>query len=554
MKRYFTSMLILVILFSVAVRAATPAADQERMDDAMITMLDLRDIEIKDAIKLIAEQSGLNIAVGDAVQGRVTVYLENVPAREALATVLQLSHFAFEDNGGLLQVISEQDYQAKYNRPFSQRVASRVFRLKGMKAPAAAALLERLKNPFGKVVGDEVSGTVYAEDTLLKLREFETYLDEVDRPVETRSFLLDHIEAESAAAKLGAILTSGVGSARPDKQSNKIFVTDTAEKLAAIENFLREVDVPREPVVFDLSYARAEELGVIIKAYLTPSLGTLEVNKRANQIIVIDTPAKVKELARIIRELDRKEPQVQIEARIVQVVLRDEFRMGVDWDAVVKNAHGLELKTAWGGVGSSSKASLAIGTLSDDNYRAVVEALGSVNKSHVLSNPRVAVINNQEARILVGTTKPYVTTTTTTPSSGPVSVSEEVKFIDVGVKLVVTPTIHPDGFVTMKIRPEVSSAANSIRTGQNNVIPIVDTSEVETTVRVKDGVTIVIGGLIKDEKTGQASKIPLLGDIPVMGSVFRNTGRSKEQTEIVIFLTPRIISGDVTQETAYDEK
>jgi type II secretory pathway component GspD/PulD (secretin) len=101
----------------------------------------------------------------------------------------------------------------------------------------------------------------------------------------------------------------------------------------------------------------------------------------------------------------------------------------------------------------------------------------------------------------------------------------------------------------MKIRPEVSSAANSIRTGQNNVIPIVDTSEVETTVRVKDGVTIVIGGLIKDEKTRVDFKVPLLGDIPIVGSMFRNRGRSKEQTEIVIFLTPRIISGDVSLHT-----
>jgi type II secretory pathway component GspD/PulD (secretin) len=546
---YSASLLIFFVLSGFAMGEVSPGlpavADQARNGEGTISALDLRDIDIKDAVKLIAQKSGLNIAVGDSVQGRVTVYLENIPAREALATVLQLSHFAFEDNGGLIQVISEQDYQTKYGHPFSQRVSSRVFHLKGMKAPVAAALLERLKNPFGKVVADDVSGTVYAEDTTLKLSEFERYLKDVDPAVESRSFSLNYIEAETMAAKLNGILTNGVGSARPDKQSNKIFVTDTSEKLDAVANFLKEVDVPRKPFVVELGYARAEEMSPVIKQYLTPGFGTIEINKRANQLIVMDTAAKVQELSEIIQVLDRKEPEVLIEARIVQVVLRDEFRLGVDWDAVVKGAHGLELKTAWGGVGSSGKASLAIGTLSDDNYRAVIEALGSVNKSHVLSNPRVAVINNQEARILVGTTKPYVTTTTTTPSSGPVSVSEEVKFIDVGVKLVVTPTVHPDGYITMKIRPEVSSAANSIRTGQNNVIPVVDTSEVETTVRVKDGVTIVIGGLIKDEKTRQDFKVPLLGDIPVVGLAFRNTGRTKEQTEIVIFLTPRIISGDL---------
>jgi type II secretory pathway component GspD/PulD (secretin) len=151
-----------------------------------------------------------------------------------------------------------------------------------------------------------------------------------------------------------------------------------------------------------------------------------------------------------------------------------------------------------------------------------------------------------EARILVGSSKPYVTTTTTAPSSGPVTVSEEVKFIDVGVKLVVTPVIHKDGYITMKIRPEVSSAATSLKTGQNNLIPIVDTSEVETTVRVKDGVTIMIGGLIKEEKSRGDFKVPVLGDIPLVGSAFKSQSRGKEQSEIVIFLTPRIISGDVS--------
>ena len=119
-----------------------------------------------------------------------------------------------------------------------------------------------------------------------------------------------------------------------------------------------------------------------------------------------------------------------------------------------------------------------------------------------------------------------------------------MKFIDVGVKLVVTPTIHADGFITMKIRPEVSSATDSVRTGQNNLIPVVDTSELETTVRVKDGVTVVLGGLIKDEQVRSNSKVPILGDVPVVGGAFRNRITGTQKSEIVIFLTPRIIEGD----------
>ncbi len=545
MNRLIFTILVFLFFTPAAFSQQSMAGDKPANANPMIEVLDVRDLDIKDAVKLIAQKSGLNIVAGDAIQGKVTVYLENIRARDALATVLQMAHAAFDDDAGLIQVITDVEYQNKYGRPFSQRVTTRLFRLKGMKAATAAVLLERFKNQFGKVVADDVSGTIYVEDTPLKLAEIEQYLRDVDQPVVTRTYSLSYIQADAVAGRLTSLLTNGTGSVRADKQSNKIFVTDVVDKLSDVEKFLKDIDIPRKPQVFEISYARADEIGAVIKQYLTPDLGTIEINKPSNQLIVIDTEAKLKELSEIIKQLDHKQKEVLIEARIVQVVLKDEFNMGVDWDAIFKNAHGLEIKSAMGGTGSTTTGSLAIGTLSNDNYHAVIEALGTANKSHVLSNPRIAVINNEEAHILVGTTKPYVTTTTSTPMTGQNTVSEDVKFIDVGVKLSVTPTIHPDGFITMKIRPEISSAIDSIKTGQNNVIPIVDKSEVETTVRVKDGVTIMIGGLIKDEKSRSNSRIPVLGNIPLVGLAFKNQSRGTARSEIIIFLTPRIISGDV---------
>ena len=149
---------------------------------------------------------------------------------------------------------------------------------------------------------------------------------------------------------------------------------------------------------------------------------------------------------------------------------------------------------------------------------------------------------------MVGSTLPYVTTTTTTPASGPTTTAESVNFIDVGVKLFVTPTIHTDDFITMKIKPEVSSVTSSLTSSNNNKIPIVETSEAETVVTVKDGVTIVIGGLIKDEKLSTVRKIPILGDLPLVGLAFRNQEQSMKKTELVIFLTPKIMTGDVADE------
>ena len=125
---------------------------------------------------------------------------------------------------------------------------------------------------------------------------------------------------------------------------------------------------------------------------------------------------------------------------------------------------------------------------------------------------------------------------------------ESVNFIDVGVKLYVTPPIHDDDYITMKIKPEVSSVTRFVTTGNNNTIPVVETSQAETTVMVKNGVTIVIGGLIKDEKIDSVNKIPILGDLPILGAAFRNKNQLLRKTELVIFLTPQIISGDTRTE------
>jgi len=177
-----------------------------------------------------------------------------------------------------------------------------------------------------------------------------------------------------------------------------------------------------------------------------------------------------------------------------------------------------------------------------------LEALETVGDTNILASPSVTSLNNQEAKILVGTTEPYVTTTTTTTSSGPATTAESVNFIDVGVKLYVTPAINQEKFIKMKIRPEISSVTDTLETSTNNKIPIVETSQAETTVMVKDGVTIVIGGLIKEEKVNTTNKIPVLGSIPVLGAAFRSVDNSTKKTEIVIFLTPRIISGEVPSE------
>jgi type II secretory pathway component GspD/PulD (secretin) len=143
----------------------------------------------------------------------------------------------------------------------------------------------------------------------------------------------------------------------------------------------------------------------------------------------------------------------------------------------------------------------------------------------------------------VGEKQAYVTTTTTTGQTTN-TIAEEVTFVDVGIQFAVTPTINDDGFIVMKVKPEISSVTSILITPTNNKIPIIDTSLTETTVLIKDGTTLIIGGLRKDEKTNSSQGVPLLGKIPLLGYFFKSSTTTTDRTELMVMITPHIITGE----------
>ncbi len=162
---------------------------------------------------------------------------------------------------------------------------------------------------------------------------------------------------------------------------------------------------------------------------------------------------------------------------------------------------------------------------------ATIDALVQAQKAHLLASPSIAVLNNREARIIIGEKVPYKERTQTTTGT-----TETTRFIDVGTTLRVTPSINADGYITLAIHPEVSSVKALIDAG-----PQITTREADTVVRVKEGETIVIGGLIRQEDNRVRSRIPILGDIPIIGFLFSNWSKDQTQTELAVFITPKIL-------------
>ena len=462
-----------------------PPEEEARPDGERIDVLQMKDVDMMDILKLISQKSGMNIIAGKGVSGKVSIYLKDVHWKDALRIILDSNGLAYKDEEGILHVMPAAEFEKRYGSRFGGELKTSIIRLDYADAQDMVALLTQMKSYLGKIIFDA--------------------------------------------------------------KSNTLVLTDSGDVIAEMERLIKQIDVPVKTKVYELNYAMAEDMSQKITEVLTKNVGRVKYDIRSNKVIVRDTPISLAEIDKLIHSFDVQEQQVLIEAKILQVVLSDQHKFGVDWEAIVAEYHDLNFKNNFSILNSSDKSgTVTIGTLANDDYTALLQALKTVGETNILSSPRITALNNQEARILVGSQEPYVTTTTTTPASGPTTTAESISFIDVGIKLYVTPTIHRDDFITMKIRPEVSSVTRTLTTSNNNSIPVVETSEAETTVMIKNGVTVIIGGLIKEEQINSENKVPLLGDIPLLGSAFRNEDHLKRKTEIVIFLTPRLMTGDVS--------
>ena len=255
-----------------------------------------------------------------------------------------------------------------------------------------------------------------------------------------------------------------------------------------------------------------------------------------------------------------------IEAKIIEVVLEDEYVLGIDWHLVFNHSRskplsytsnsigGIDIPSTSGPLAGIEQSDLAMFTINstEDDFNAVISAIEAMGKANTLSNPRVTVLNNEEASIAVATRQPFVSQTVV-QGDNTSTTADNVEFVDVGVTLSVIPTITKDNYILMEVKPEVSTAGTPLTLTSTDsqgeqftrtVVPVVTSQEVETKVLVNSGRTLVLGGLIQDSQSVTQKKVPVLGDIPLIGSAFRSKSDDFKKTELVVFITPYILSPD----------
>lgn len=309
--------------------------------------------------------------------------------------------------------------------------------------------------------------------------------------------------------------------------------------------------LPTETKTFELKSAKVDEVKDEITKALTANVGTIRIDKRTNTMVITDLPPQLEKIEVLVKAFDRKTRQVFIEAKIVEVTLSDTFKWGIDWTRIVHwTSKGLkytitpqvelplDLADAFG--------KLTVDSVSTSDLDAVLEALNSISETRLLSSPHLTVEEGKEASIKVIEKQPYEEETTVTAEGGTTTSSKSYQWVDVGVTLNVTPSINDDGFISLLIKPEVSSISTWYggEAQAAGAVPVVKSAVAETKVTIKDGVSIIIAGLIKDGKTKTVNKIPLLGSVPFLGKFFQSISDDIRRTETIVFLTPKIVTGE----------
>ncbi|MDB5332402.1 MAG: gspD 1, partial [Phycisphaerales bacterium] len=257
--------------------------------------------------------------------------------------------------------------------------------------------------------------------------------------------------------------------------------------------------------------------------------------------LIVTTATKYKDqVTHIIDELDHPVPQVLIKVLIAEVSHDDTADWGLDFSLVNRQASGK------GETGSSVLGNAAAGaangglvvSMLENNVNATLHALATAGKLDVLSRPYILASDNQLASITVGQEVPFVAATQLT-STG--QTNNVITYSDVGIILNVTPHINPDGMVIMDVAPEISQlTSTTVQVTSGNNAPVIDKRSAQSRVAIRTGQTIVIGGLMEDRKVTTISKVPILGDIPLLGELFKRTQSDKSKTELLIFLTPHV--------------
>ncbi len=274
--------------------------------------------------------------------------------------------------------------------------------------------------------------------------------------------------------------------------------------------------------------------------------GQLPLQTRSDILIITDKPPILKKVAALIKKLDRPSKQVAIDVHFVETILSDDHQLGIDWRALLDVEGVYQGKTRWilgeaPGSGAREGGIIEFGSLPDSRFSGVLEMMLENKRSKILSQPRITTIEDQPASITVGITT-WIEERTGSLTGGDLQITYRER--QVPIELVVVPHIIHNERILLELRPRVEEITGYQMGAGGLELPLISTRTADSRVKVKNGETAVIGGMIKERNITTERRVWLLSSIPLIGNLFRFSGQTVERTDLTIFITPRIIGGE----------
>ena len=542
--------------------------------------LDYRSTDIKDVVRSLAVISGRNIVVDDSAQGEVTVQLENVTFYEAFTHLLnikdldyrvvddiiivatpdrlgdiydevvreiyELSYLEADEGVEILaeaypdisaQALSEQarlvlfgredrlaeviDFIGDLDQP-SQEVV-RVFNVEYQSADEVSDYLSEFF-PDLVVRARESVGDIIVSGQGRKMEDVESLIGDLDRPDRTVSqrYRPQELEAEELLEELER--SRDIGTVNVRIEDGNLFLEGPARQVEQIAEALPDLD-EREQVIdhrkFQVDYLPLDDLEEIVRNFEDEI--ELSKNQTDRTMIVRAEERVLERVSDLIAEVDQPRKQLMLEARIEEISHSQLEERGIDVGELQ------DFTTI--GVNYDNGSITGV----DLDLPELFRFFDSESATQTLARPRLMTLDGEEASLVIADQVPVKVGERETDAG---RVVDEFEYRDVGITLNFTPTITKDGTITLDMAPEVSSLGAE---ASEALLPVIQTREIESQISLRDGQTFAIGGLLQDDFSEQIRSVPLLSDLPILGNLFRRRDEDRDRTEVVIFITPRIV-------------
>ena len=443
------------------------------------------------------------------------------------------------------------DQIKKIDKPVPGLVVRTVV-LRGIDAEVAKAAVEKLCSAHGAVVPVNRTNSLIVCDTAAHAGSILTEIARIDSPLPgltVASVTLRHLNAKSAQAAL-VKLCSEAGSISVIERANSLIICDKKPNVDAMLAEIAKIDEPGSGLVVEtlsLKFLEAKNLKVVLDKMVT-EYGSVAINESTNSVIVCDTPENLSRIRSEVRKADKTPPQIMVEVMILDVQLRDDKEIGINWDLLSSDRKDITYRqnfttsrlrstaestatigdaTVFNSVGLGGDFSVISGSI-----RHVLHMLQEKRDIEIVASPRAMMVSGQTATIQAVEEIPYKEVMDTAQGGAMALTSTEFK--NVGVTLNVTASITDDDYIFLTVDIE-----HNVRTGQSDTgVPVVDTRKASTSLLLDDGEIVVIGGLRREEKTKETNQIPLLGSVPVVGWLFKNTRTVLNNSELIVLLSP----------------